>query len=169
MKGSSPEFQDGDFKHGKLYHYIIERVENNQVVDVIAMQTSAFAEQKNVENPLQSLVMTTIVAKTQIALSWEEIKDVEEYEIYRNGEFVARIDTNRFIDRDIELEQSYVYTIRSRRPLRQSEEMLTSVKSAISNLFGMINPATSTSESAVETFTTIKSIGKAERNAKANQ
>ena len=159
-EGSSPEFQDGDFKHGKLYHYMIERVENNQVVDVIAMQTSAFAEQKNVENPLQLLVMTTIVAKTQIALSWEEIKDVEEYEIYRNGEFMAKIDTNRFIDRDIEMEQSYVYTIRSRRPLRQSEEMLTSVKSAISNVFGMLNPATSTSESAVETFTTIKSIGK---------
>ncbi|WP_252504763.1 DUF3238 domain-containing protein [Sporosarcina sp. Marseille-Q4943] len=159
-EGSVPEFQDGDFKHGKLYHYIIERVENNQVVDVIAMQTSAFAEEKNVENPLQSLVMTTIVARTQIALSWEEIKDVTEYEIYRNGEFMAKVDTNRFIDRDIDVDQSYVYTIRSRRPLKKSEELLTSVKSAVSNLFGMLNPATSTSESAVETFTTIKSIGK---------
>ena len=47
---------------------------NDEVVDVIALQTSAFAEQRNVENPLQFLVMTTIVAKTQIALSWEEIK-----------------------------------------------------------------------------------------------
>ena len=159
-EGSSPEFQDGDFKHGKLYHYMIERVENNQVVDVIAMQTSAFAEQKNVENPLQSLVMTTIVAKTQIALSWEGIKDVKEYEIYRNGEFIAKVDMTTFIDRDIDMEQSYVYTIRSKRPLRESEEKLTSVKSVISNVFGMLNPATSTSESAVETFTTIKSIGK---------
>src|SRR6476469_1951582 len=80
-EGSYPEFQDGDIKHGKLYHYMIQRVVGTEVVDVIAMQTSAFAEQKNVENPLQLLVMTTIVAKTQIALSWEEIKDVEEYEI----------------------------------------------------------------------------------------
>lgn len=159
-EGSVPEFQDGDLKHGKLYHYMIERVENNQVVDVIAMQTSAFAEEKNVENPLQLLVMTTIVARTQIALSWEGIKDIEEYEIYRNGDFIATVDTNRFIDRDIDVDQSYVYTIRSRRPLNKSEERLTSVKSAISNLFGMLNPATSTSESAIETFTTIKSIGK---------
>ena len=159
-EGSYPEFQDADFKHGKLYHYMIERVENNQVVDVIAMQTSAFAEEKNVENPLQLLVMTTIVARTQIALSWEEIKDVGEYEIYRNGEFIAEIDTNRFIDRDIDVDQSYVYTIRSRRPLNKSEERMTSVKSVLSNLFGMINPTTSTTESAVETFTTVKSIGK---------
>ncbi|MCM3744758.1 DUF3238 domain-containing protein [Sporosarcina luteola] len=159
-EGSVPEFQDGDFKHGKLYHYIIERVENNQVVDVIAVQTSAFAEEKSIENPLKSLVMTTIVAKTQIALSWERIKEVDEYEVYRNGEFMAKVGGNSFIDRDIDADQSYVYSIRSRRPLNQSEEMLTSVKSAVSNLFGMLNPSTSTSESAVETFTTIKSIGK---------
>lgn len=159
-EGSVPEFQDGDFKHGKLYHYMIERVENNQVVDVIAMQTSAFAEQKNVENPLQLLVMTTIVARTQIALSWEEIKDVEEYEIYRNGEFMTTIDRNRFIDRDIDVDQTYVYMVRSRRPLNKSEERLTRVKSALSNLFGMLNPATSRTESAIETFTMIKSIGK---------
>lgn len=159
-EGSVPEFQDGDFKHGKLYHYTIERVENNQVVDVIAMQTSAFAEQKNVENPLQLLVMTTIVAKTQIALSWEVIKDVAEYEIYRNGDFMTTTDTNRFIDRDVDVDQAYVYLIRSRRPLNKSEENFTSVKSAISNVFGMLNPATNRKESAVETFTTIKSIGK---------
>src|SRR5690606_4250788 len=128
--------------------------------DVIAMQTSAFAEEKNVENPLQSLVMTTIVAKTQIALSWEGIKDVTEYEVYRNGEFMTKVYTPRYIDRNIDQDQSYVYTIRSRRPLKKSEELLTSVKSAVSNVLGMLNPATTTSESAVETFTSIKSIGK---------
>ncbi|WP_432362316.1 DUF3238 domain-containing protein [Sporosarcina sp. UB5] len=159
-EGSVPEFQDGDFKHGKFYHYIIERVKNNQVVDVIAMQTSAFAEQKNVENPLQLLVMTTIVAKTQIALSWEGIKDVAAYEIYRNGAFIATTETNRFIDRDIDVTQSYVYMIRARRPLQKSEERLTSMKSAVSNLFGMLNPATTRTEAAIETFTTIKFIGK---------
>ena len=84
-EGTVAEFSDGDFKHAKLYNYVIERVEDGNVVDVIALQTSAFAEQKNKESPLQSLVMTTIVAKTQIALSWEEIKDVDEYDVYRNG------------------------------------------------------------------------------------
>ena len=84
-EGTVPEFGDGDFKHAKMYNYAIERIEDGNVVDVIALQTSAFAEQRNIENPLQFLVMTTIVAKTQIALSWEEIEDVDAYEIYRNG------------------------------------------------------------------------------------
>lgn len=159
-EGSVPEFQDGDFKHGKLHHYIVERVENNQVVDVIVLQTSGFAEEKNIENPLHSLVMTTIVAKSQIALSWEEIKDVEEYGIYRNGEFIGMVDNNRFIDRDIDVDQTYNYAIHSRRPLRKSEERLTSVKSLVSSVFGALNPTFSRAEPAVEKFTTVKWIGK---------
>lgn len=159
-EGTVPEFQDGDFKHGKLYHYIVERVEDNQVVDVIALQTSAFAEEKNVENPLQSLVLTTIVAKTQIALSWEGMKDIEEYGVYRNGKFLKRVNTNWYIDRDIDMEQSYDYMIRARRPLEKSEERLTSVKSVLSNVFGSLHPDSSRKEAAVETFSTIKWIGK---------
>ncbi|GEN83544.1 hypothetical protein SLU01_18560 [Sporosarcina luteola] len=158
-EGSVPEFQDDEFKSGKLYHYFIERVENNQVVDVIALQTSAFAEEKNIENPLQSLVMTTIVAKTQIALSWEKIKDVEAYDIYRDGEFIETVDTNRYIDRNIDVDKPYVYLIRSRRSLRKSGERMASMKSVLSNVFGALNPATSQSETAIETFTTVKLVG----------
>ncbi|MDN4606583.1 DUF3238 domain-containing protein [Sporosarcina highlanderae] len=157
-EGTAAEFQDGDLKHGKVYQYLIERVENNQVVDVIAMQTSAFSKEKNIENPLQSLVVTAIVAKTQIALSWEEINDVDEYGIYRNGEFLAMVNTNRFIDRDINVDQTYVYLIRSRRPINKSGERYASVRSALSNVFGTLTA--SRSETAIETFTTVKLIGK---------
>ena len=61
------------------------------LLTLLRLQTSAFAEQKNKESPLQSLVMTTIVAKTQIALSWEEIKDVDEYDVYRNGTYMTTV------------------------------------------------------------------------------
>ena len=69
------------------------------------------------ENPLQFLVMTTIVAKTQIALSWEEIKDVDTYEIYRNGIYMQTVKGNRYIDRDFSLDEQYTYRIHSKRPL----------------------------------------------------
>ncbi|MDW0116694.1 DUF3238 domain-containing protein [Sporosarcina thermotolerans] len=157
-EGDAAEFQDGDLEDGKVYQYLIERVENNQVVDVMAMQTSAFAMEKNIENPLQSLVVTAIVAKTQIALSWEEINDVVGYGIYRNGEFIGMVNTNRFIDRDIDVDQSYVYLIRSRRPIHKSGERFASMKSALSNVFGALTA--SRSETAIETFTTVKLIGK---------
>ena len=66
--------------------------------------------------------MTTIVAKTQIALSWEEIEDVDTYEIYRNGVYIQTVKRNQYIDRDFSLDETYTYTIHSKRPLAKSEE-----------------------------------------------
>lgn len=162
-EGTVPEFSDGDFKHAKLYNYSIERVVGGDVVDVIALQTSAFAEEKNKENPLQSLVLTTIVAKTQIALAWEEIKDVQEYDIYRNGVFLQTVGVNRYIDRDISLDESYIYTIHSKRPLLKSEERLNVSKSIASTLFDLLNRASPREEAAIERFTVTKVIADPKR------
>lgn len=157
-EGTVAAFRDGKFKHAKMYHYSIERVVNEKVVDVIALQTTAFAEQRNIENPLQFLVMTTIVAKTQIALSWEEIKDVTSYEIYRNGVFMEEVQANQYIDRDFSLDESYTYEIQSKRPLAKSEERLSKGKSVAATLFGFVHRASSKDEPAVEQFTVSKLI-----------
>ncbi len=162
-EGTVAEFSDGDFKHAKLYNYSIERVVGGDVVDVIALQTSAFAEQKNKENPLQSLVMTTIVAKTQIALAWEEIKDVQEYEVYRNGAYMKTVKENRYIDRDFSLDEPYTYSIHSKRPIAKSEDRFNVGKSVASTLFGMLNPASSKEEAAIEGFTVTKRIAAPKR------
>ena len=162
-EGTVSEFSDGDFKHAKLYNYSIERVENGTVVDVIALQTSAFAEQKNKENPLQSLVMTTIVAKTQIALSWEEMKDVDEYDVYRNGMYVKTVTHNRYIDRDFSLDETYTYSIRSKRPLVKSEERFNVFQSVVSTIFGLLNRVSSKEEATIEGFTVTKEIANATR------
>ena len=110
------------------------------VVDVIALQTSAFAEQKNKESPLQSLVMTTIVAKTQIALSWEEMKDVAEYDVYRNGTYMTTVADNCYIDRDFSLDEIYTYTIESKRPLVKSEERFNVFQSSCLHCFWDVEP-----------------------------
>jgi hypothetical protein len=160
-EGTVSEFSDGDFKHAKLYNYSIERVENGVVVDVIALQTSAFAEQKNKENPLQSLVMTTIVAKTQIALSWEEMKDIDEYDVYRNGIYVKTVNDNRYIDRDFSLDETYTYSIRSKRPLMKSEERFNVFQSVVSAIFGLLNRVSSKEEATIEGFTVTREIANA--------
>ena len=56
-EGTACEFSDGDLQQSKMYRYTIERLENGAVVDVIVLQTSAFAQVKQQENPLQSLVL----------------------------------------------------------------------------------------------------------------
>ncbi|KAA0948673.1 DUF3238 domain-containing protein [Sporosarcina sp. ANT_H38] len=159
-EGTVSEFSDGDFKHAKLYNYVIERVEEGIVVEVIALQTSAFAEQKNKESPLQSLVMTTIVAKTQIALSWEEIKDVVEYDVYRNGKHLATVVDNRYIDRDFSLDEIYTYTIESKRSLAKSGERFNVFQSVVSTIFGMLNPVSSKEAATIERFSVTKAIAK---------
>ncbi|MER2090976.1 MAG: hypothetical protein ABS920_14650 [Sporosarcina sp.] len=157
-EGTVSEFSDGDFKHAKLYNYSIERVENGSVVDVILLQTSAFAEKKDVDSPLQSLVTTTIVAKTQIALSWEEIKDVDEYDIYRNGIYMKTVNENRYIDRDFSLDEMNVYTIESKRPLVKSEERFNVFQSVVSNIFGLLNPSSTKEEATYERYSVTKVI-----------
>lgn len=159
-EGTVAEFKDGDFKHAKLYNYSIERVVNDVVVDVVRLQTSAYAEQRNVENPLQFLVMTTIVAKSQIALSWEKIKDVDCYEIYRNHTFITEVQSNQYIDRDIALDETYTYRIQSKRPLAKSEERFSKGKSVVGTVLGIMHKATSKQEPAVERYTVTKQIGR---------
>jgi hypothetical protein len=159
-EGTVAEFYDGNFKHAKMYNYSIERLVGDEVVDVIALQTSAFAEQRNPENPLQFLVMTTIVAKSQIALSWEEIKDVDTYEIYRNGIYMQTVKGNRYIDRDFSLDEPYTYRIHSKRPLEKSEERMSRSKSILSNVFERLGQASASAEPAMERYTVSKLIAK---------
>lgn len=157
-EGTVAEFGDGDFKHAKMYNYSIERVVHGEVVDVIALQTSAFAEQRNVKNPLQFLVMTTIVAKTQIALSWEEIKDVGTYRIYRNGVYMKTVKGNRFIDRNFSLDETYTYRVYSKRALSKSDERMSRSKSVVATMFGWLTPAARKRKPAFENFTVTKLV-----------
>lgn len=157
-EGTVPEFRDGLFTHAKMYHYSIERMINGEVVNVIALQTSAFAEQRNLKNPLQFLIMTTIVAKTQIALSWEEIGDISDYDIYRNGEFMQTVKGNAYIDRNFSLDDSYVYRIHSKRSIEKSSERLSGSKSLISRLLGLFKRSESNEHPVIERFTVSKFI-----------
>lgn len=160
-EGTVAEFKDGDFNHARMYNYSIEQVENGKVVRVIALQTSAFAEQRNIENPLQFLVMSTIVTRMKIVLSWEEISEVDEYNVYRNGEYMATVKTNHFTDYKFSLDESYVYTILSKRPLAKSEETLSKSKSVVATIFGVVNPVSNQEKAATEEFRVTKLIGKA--------
>ncbi|GKV68486.1 hypothetical protein NCCP2716_09840 [Sporosarcina sp. NCCP-2716] len=158
-EGTSTDFQDTDFTPGKLYKYTIERQQEGMTKDVIVMQTTPLSMEKNADNPLQSLVMTTIVAKSQVALSWERMKDVDQYTIYRNGEELAQVGANRFIDRDFPADEPLTYSIYCERPIAESEETFNTAKSVIAKVFGIFYPKTTEKKASVEGFTMMKSIG----------
>lgn len=155
-EGIIPSFCDRQFKQGKLYHYTIERVVDGVVTDVVRLQTTPYVAEKNVENPLQFLVMTTIIAQTQIALSWEMMKDVETYEIYRNDVFLGKVCSNQYIDRAIILDQPYVYRVQASRPLKKSEERFSKGKSIIAYMIGKFTRLKK--ETGIEEFVVMKEI-----------
>ena len=157
-EGTSTDFQDTDVIPRNSYKYTIERHVEGVIEDVIVMQTSAFSIEKTPTSPLQSLVTTIIVAKSQIALSWEHIKDTEMYTIYRNGKELSRVESNRFIDRDFELDTPATYAIYCERPVAKSEETFNHTKSFMGKAIALLYAKTKEKKLTVEGFTMMKSI-----------
>ena len=157
-EGTSTNFQDTDLTPGNFYKYTIERHEEGEVKDVLVMQTSAFSVEKNKNYPLQSLVSTIIVAKTQIALSWEHLKGTELYTIYRNGDEITQVESNRFIDRDFPMNEPVTYSIYCERTVAQSDDTFNQAKSFIGKAFSLLYEKTKGKKMTVEGFTLMKTV-----------
>ena len=65
---------------------------------------------------------------------------------------------NRYIDRDFSLDETYTYTIESKRPLAKSEERFNVFQSIVSTIFGLLNPVSSKEEAAIEGFSVTKGL-----------
>lgn len=155
-EGTVATFQDGYFQANQLYDYTIERVIDDCVVDVIRVQTSTYHQKEDVENPLQGLVMTTVVSCSKITLFWEAIQGVSHYAIYRNGVFLETVGNAQYVDRNLVDGESYIYHIQSNRLLAQSEESFRMSKSVIAKLLKKVS--NTKHKPAIESFTMIKDI-----------
>ena len=152
-EGTAPEFSDGDLDPSHPFQYTIERVEDGRVRDVIVIQTSVLTEVKEDEHPLQRLVITTIAAPTQIALSWERIKDVDKFDIYRNGQYVDTVTGNRYIDRETGLSDNVVYSVSATRPLIDSNQQMNVSKSIASKVYEVFTPSDPDNKPTEEVYT----------------
>ncbi len=152
-EGTVPNFTDGELDTSHPFQYTIECVEEGNVKDVIIIQTSALTEVREDEHPLQRLVITTIAASSQIALSWERIHDVEKYDIYRNDQYVDTVTNNRYIDRQADLTETVVYSVSAARPLIDSNQQMNIAKSIVSKVYEVITPTDSDNKASEEVYT----------------
>ncbi|PIC99824.1 DUF3238 domain-containing protein [Sporosarcina sp. P29] len=152
-EGTAPKFTDGQLDPSHPFQYTVERVEEGRVRDVIVIQTSALTEVQEDEHPLQRLVITTIAASSQIALSWEWIKDVEKFDIYRNGQYLETIADNRFIDREVSSSESVVYSVSATCPLIDSNQKMNISKSIASKVYEVIMPPNPNNKPTEEVYT----------------
>lgn len=157
-EGTATNFKDTDVTPGNSYKYTIENHVEGVAKDIVMMQTSAFSDEKDPDSPLQSLVTTIIVAKSQIAISWERIKDTNLYVIYRNGKEIERVESNWFIDRDVEMDQPSMYVVYCERSVDQSEEKYNDAKSFVGKTIARVQGKVKQKKITVEGFTITKSL-----------
>lgn len=155
-EGPNASFQDETLVEGKIYNYVIERILQNEIVDVIHLQTSGYTIQETIDNPLDALMMTVAVSRAQVVLFWEEIPNVTRYEVYKNDVLVKELDKNYYIDIHPEIDEIVTYRIQSTRPVLKSKTRFNKSKMVLASVFGV---ATSWSvEPAIEIFTLVKEV-----------
>ncbi|OMP67897.1 DUF3238 domain-containing protein [Domibacillus epiphyticus] len=154
--GPDTEFTDSGLRNGTLYSYVIEGEQ------LLKIQTATAVERKNKNSdiPLQELIVTTVVKDNEIAIAWEEIKGVKQYEIYRNNEYAGTVKKAGFQDTNLDNDEIYTYRIKAKRVMEFGEEDGTSEPSLFSRLLRLIKFTENEDDMLVETFFIDKEIGR---------
>lgn len=138
-EGTAAKFTDGDISMPGRIQYTIERTAEGKVKDILVIHTSAPAAEKEGEHPLQRLVISAITSASQTAVSWQIMKGVEKFDIYRNGEYIRTISENYFTD-SWDSSESTVYSVSAVRPLEDGSQQLNESKSMAAKLLESVLP-----------------------------
>lgn len=151
--GLRNSFQDSGLESGELYTYTIERLNaSGKPTEHIKMRTSTEYLSEECKNPLERAAVTAIVSASKIALAWSAIEELQEFDIYRDNQFVGTTKKNQFTDYSFSKGAKHIYKVNAKRPLEQSETILSKGKSLAAHLFGMSHWKSSKEEAAMEKF-----------------
>lgn len=157
--GMEPQMTDQNLTPGTVYTYTINQLDfESQVLDTIKVQTSTAVEEKRTENILLDLLSTTIITNSQISIEWEPIEGIKEFEVYRNGILIGKVNSCAFFDHDIDNNMEYTYSIKAKRPLQYSEQEVSEGKSLVAGIVGKLKKDSSKERAAMEEFWITKRI-----------
>lgn len=153
--GSDSTFTDRGLTPGTLYTYVLAGS------GVLKIQTSTAVErdEKNQDIPLQELIVTTVLSDGEVAMAWEPIRGVEEYEIHRNGQYAGTISKPGFHDTHLGADESYIYEIKAVRPLEVGSEEASQESSPLAKLIDFLKRKNSEDDLLIEAFYIEKEIG----------
>jgi hypothetical protein len=158
--GSAAVITDQNLVPGTQYTYSIEKMdEQGQIIELMKVQTVTAVENKEKENILQDLIMTTVVTHGQISLEWEPVEGISKYTLLRNGVLLMTTDQCSYTDINLKQDEEYTYTITAERPLQRSDQMKWEIKSVVANAVGAIKKDSSTDLAAKEEFSISKKVG----------
>lgn len=157
--GTQASFRDEGLSPGELFTYCIEQQsQDGNWIPAIKLLTGTEKRDPDSINQLEQIVLTTIVSYKRISLAWGAIEGIEEYEIFRDGELVAKTAKTQYTDLDVTEDRELMYWIRAKRPVERSESPLRKIKSLAANTFGILNVDSSQEQAAMEKFWLAKKI-----------
>ncbi|WP_046174253.1 DUF3238 domain-containing protein [Domibacillus indicus] len=154
--GSGDSFTDTGLEPGTIYSYVVKGGETMKIQTATAVER----EEKNQDIPLQELIVTTVIQKQQISMAWEPIRGVEQYEIYRNGEYAGTVTEPGFHDKTVKPDEDYIYQIKGIRPLELGSEEKTEKPSPLAKVIDLLKSKKDEDDMLVETFLIDKDIGR---------
>ncbi|MGM0898435.1 MAG: DUF3238 domain-containing protein [Bacillota bacterium] len=157
--GTQSSFRDEGLSPGELFTYCIEQQsQDGSWIPAIKLLTGTEKRDPDSINQLEQIVLTTIVSYKRISLAWGAIEGIEEYEVFRDGEPVAKTRSTQYTDLDVPEDRELMYWIRAKRPVERSESPLRKIKSLAANTFGILNAGSSQEQATMEKFWLAKKI-----------
>lgn len=157
-QGTGPSFTDDGLEPGTVYTYRFEADGEKQLI--VQTATAVELSDKNQDIPLQERVITTVLSKQSVAIAWEPIRGVSEYEVRRNGEYAGTVTQPAFTDPHIDPAEETVYEIKGVRPIEPGDEEETTERSPVAKLVRLLKTKTSEDDLLAEAFILIKDIGR---------
>lgn len=113
--GTTSKYSSTHLEPGFVYSYRIEVLDDNEnIIDVLKIQTSTDKQNKN-KKDLNDLIVTTVIKETSISMDWEDIDGVDSYEIYKNDNLLTTVNKSNFEDNVINVESINTYRIKGKR------------------------------------------------------
>ena len=154
--GIGDSFTDIGLEPGTIYSYMVKGDETLKIQTATAVER----EEKNENIPLQELIVTTVIQESQVSIAWEPIRGVEEYDIYRNGNYAGTVMKPSFQDKYVDAEESYIYQIKGIRPLEPGSEEKSEKPSPVAKVIDWLKVKKDEDDMLVETFLIHKDIGR---------
>ncbi|QQE73548.1 hypothetical protein KDJ56_16820 [Brevibacillus composti] len=144
--------EDTSYKHVKLYDstpysYLIKAFnKEDEVIDEVNVKTMTrpkentelFSKASNEtvskmkENPLTDLQIDTITSNKMVIIDWPDIEGVNNYRVFREGEFLFETNESKVVDKRVKQGSQYIYSIEGERQISEEKkvEILRQIKSS---------------------------------------
>lgn len=127
--GSDSNFIVDSLDSGSLYSYKIEAIdEQGTVIDNLRLQTSTDKVDKNINENLNDLIITTVLNDNKVKIIWEDIDGINTFQVFKNGQLINTVKDN-VIEDEIESNSLTSYNIVGKKLI--DEERMTAVKKYI--------------------------------------